>query len=85
MNSFGRLFRVSLFGESHGAGVGILVDGCPAGVPLEDGDFLPDLERRKPAAKGTTARVEPDEPETLSGVYHGRTTGAPIHLFFKNR
>jgi len=84
MNSFGRLFRVSLFGESHGAGVGILVDGCPAGVPLEDGDFLPDLERRKPAAKGTTARVEPDEPETLSGVYHGRTTGAPIHLFFKN-
>jgi chorismate synthase len=84
MNSFGRLFRLSIFGESHGTGVGILVDGCPAGLPLNEGDFLTDLERRKPAAKGTTARLEPDQPEILSGIYDGRTTGAPIEIFFKN-
>jgi len=84
MNSFGRLFRLSIFGESHGAGIGVLIDGCPAGVPLNEEDFLADLARRKPAVQGTTSRREPDRPEILSGLYESRTTGAPLQLFFKN-
>jgi len=84
MNSFGRLFRLSIFGESHGVGVGILVDGCPAGLPLDVEDFRPDLERRMPTAPGTTPRAERDQPEIMSGVHQGRTTGAPIQIFFKN-
>jgi hypothetical protein len=58
MNSFGRLFRVNVFGESHGASVGVNIDGIPAGIPLTQEDFLPDLERRKAGAKGTTPRKE---------------------------
>jgi chorismate synthase len=59
MNSFGRLFRVSIFGESHGTSVGIVIDGCPAGIPLESGDFAADFSRRKSGAKGTTPRKGP--------------------------
>jgi chorismate synthase len=84
MNSFGRVFRVSLFGESYGPAVGVLVDGCPAGVPVDQEDFEADLGRRRPGAKGTTARTEPDKPEILSGVFKGRTTGAPILVRFEN-
>lgn len=84
MNSFGRIFRLSIFGESHGVAVGVTVDGCPAGIPLSVEDFLPDLERRKAGAAGTTPRKEDDLPEIISGVFNGHTTGAPITILFRN-
>jgi chorismate synthase len=85
MNSFGRFFRINIFGESHGESLGILIDGCPPGLPLEGADFTHDLERRKSGAKGTTPRKEPDIPAIRSGVFNGRTTGAPILIFFENK
>lgn len=86
MNSFGRIFRVSIFGESHGESVGILVDGCPAGLSLVTEDFLPDLERRKGGTqKGTTPRKEEDLPIFKSGLFNNRTTGAPITILFENK
>lgn len=84
MNSFGRLFRISIFGESHGPSVGVIIDGCPAGIELTGEDFVPDLERRKAGAKGTTPRKEDDIPEFLSGVFNDRTTGAPLTIVFEN-
>lgn len=84
MNAFGRLFQVQVFGESHGAGVGVTVDGCPAGLPLVLEDFLPDLERRRGGAKGTTPRREDDLPLFKSGLFKDHTTGTPIHMFFEN-
>ena len=84
MNSFGRLFKVSIFGESHGASVGIVIDGCPAGIPLKQSDFEADFARRKSGAKGTTPRQEPDTPRIMSGLFEGRTTGAPLMIFFEN-
>jgi chorismate synthase len=84
MNTFGRLFRVSIYGESHGQEVGVLIDGCPAGLVLEEADFEKDLLRRKGGAKGTTRRVEPDKPVIKSGVFNGKTTGAPILIAFAN-
>lgn len=84
MNSFGTIFRVSVIGESHGPAVGVTVDGCPAGIPLSEADLLPDLERRKSGAKGTTPRTEADSPEFLSGLYNGHTTGAPLTVIFRN-
>jgi chorismate synthase len=85
MNSFGRLFRISLYGESHGGEVGVIVDGCPAGIVLPLGDFAPDLERRKSGTPGTTSRREPDEPMIKSGVFKLRTSGSPILISFENR
>jgi chorismate synthase len=85
MNSFGRIFRISIFGESHGESVGILIDGVPAGLPLTEQDLLPDLERRKGGKqKGTTPRQEADYPFFKSGLFNGKTTGAPISIFFEN-
>lgn len=84
MNSFGKLFRVSIFGESHGESVGIVIDGCPAGIPLKPGDFEADFSRRKSGAKGTTPRQEPDIPRMMSGVFEDRTTGAPLMILFEN-
>lgn len=85
MNSFGRLFRVSIFGESHGESVGILIDGVPAGLALKEEDLLPDLERRKGGKqKGTTPRQEADYPFFKSGLFNGKTTGAPITILFEN-
>ena len=84
MNSFGRLFRVSIFGESHGEYVGVVIDGCTAGLPLSVEDFSADLERRKPGAKGTTPRKEDDAPEIVSGIFNNKATGAPITILFKN-
>ena len=84
MNSFGRNFRVQVFGESHGEAIGVVVDGVKAGMPLCKEDFMEDLLRRKSGAKGTTQRIEADEPEILSGVFEGRTTGAPIAIIFRN-
>src|SRR4030095_9060158 len=86
MNSFGRIFRISIFGESHGESVGIVVDGCPAGMPLTIDDFLPDLERRKGGTqKGTTPRQEEDLPIFKSGLFNNKTTGAPIAILFENK
>ena len=85
MNSFGRIFRVNIFGESHGENVGVIIDGCPAGISLAAEDFTADLERRKAGAKGTTPRKEDDIPEIVSGVFNNKTTGAPITILFKNR
>lgn len=85
MNSFGRIFRVHIFGESHGESVGIVIDGCPAGLSLSADDLLPDLERRKGGQqKGTTPRKEDDFPFFKSGVFNGKTTGAPITIIFEN-
>lgn len=85
MNNFGRLFSVQIFGESHGFGVGIIVDGCPAGVSLSEDDFLIDLERRNPNIEGTTERKEADLVNIKSGIFNGLTTGAPILLEFTNK
>lgn len=84
MNSFGRIFKVQIFGESHGLGAGITIDGCPAGISLSENDFEPDLSRRRAGAKGTTPRKEADLPEIMSGIFNGKTTGAPITIFFRN-
>ncbi len=85
MNSFGRIFRVHIFGESHGESVGIVIDGCPAGLALSEEDLLPDLERRKGGKqKGTTPRQEADYPFFKSGLFNGKTTGAPITIIFDN-
>ena len=84
MNGFGQKFRVSLFGESHGRAIGIVMDGVPAGIPLSEQDFSEDILRRKSGAKGTTPRIEDDKPEILSGVFGGKTTGAPLAVVFRN-
>jgi chorismate synthase len=85
LNSFGRIFRVHIFGESHGESVGIVIDGCPAGLYLSENDLLPDLERRKGGKqKGTTPRQEADYPFFKSGLFNGKTTGAPITIIFDN-
>lgn len=84
MNTFGRNFVVSLFGESHGEAIGVVLDGVPAGLPLGVEDFGHDIRRRKSGGKGTTPRIEADEPVILSGVYEGYTTGAPLAVLFKN-
>lgn len=84
MNSFGTIFQVSIFGESHGASVGITIDGCPAGIALSVQDFLVDIERRKAGAIGTTPRKEEDLPRIISGVFNGCTTGAPLTVIFEN-
>jgi len=85
MNSYGTVFRLSLFGESHGPGIGVVIDGCPPGMAVAPEDFMDDLSRRRSGGKGTTKRSETDLPEILSGVYNGRTTGSPIALFTGNR
>ena len=86
MNSFGRIFRVSIFGESHGECVGITIDGCPAGLSLTAEDLLPDLERRKGGKqKGTTPRQEEDYPIFKSGIFNDKTTGFPITILFENK
>lgn len=84
MNSFGRILRITIFGESHGKGVGIVLDGVPAGIPLSDSDFKSDLGRRRAGSKGTTQRLESDIPNVVSGLYNGYTTGSPLTIFFEN-
>ncbi len=84
MNSFGRIFKVSIFGESHGAALGVVVDGVKAGVKLDAAAMEADILRRKSGGKGTTPRIEGDEPEILSGVFEGCTTGAPVAILFRN-
>jgi chorismate synthase len=85
MNKFGTLFTVQIFGESHGACVGITIDGCPAGLPLQTADFVEDMERRKGGKqKGTTPRQEDDIPFFKAGLFNDTTTGAPIMMLFEN-
>ncbi|MDR2039036.1 MAG: chorismate synthase [Bacteroidales bacterium] len=84
MNSFGRIFRVSIFGESHGPCTGVCIDGCPPGIALSESDFENDLGRRRSGRKGTTPRIETDLPKLLSGVFNGYTTGAPILIIIEN-
>lgn len=84
-NSIGKLFTVTSFGESHGAAIGCIVDGCPPGFELSEADIQPDLDRRKPGtSRHTTQRRESDEVEILSGVFEGKTTGTPIGLLIRN-
>ncbi|MFZ9262503.1 MAG: chorismate synthase [Chitinophagaceae bacterium] len=86
MNQFGKIFSVSIFGESHGEGLGVVIDGCPAGMPISVEDFIKDTERRKGGMqKGTTPRQEEDLPIFKSGVFNGKTTGAPLMLLFENK
>ena len=85
MNTFGRKFRVSIFGESHGELIGVVLDGVPAGLELSEQDFEQDVLRRKSGAKGTTPRIEDDMPQIVSGVFEGHTTGAPLTIVFRNK
>ena len=85
-NSFGELFRITSFGESHGACVGVIIDGCPAGLPLKEEDIQVEVDKRKPVINaGQTSRSEEDKVEILSGVFHGYCTGAPIVLLVRNK
>ncbi|MBY0479749.1 MAG: chorismate synthase [Chitinophagaceae bacterium] len=85
MNSFGRIFRIHIFGESHGESVGLNIDGCPAGLPISLDDFMEDIKRRQGGSqKGTTPRKEDDLPIFKSGLFNGVTTGAPITILFEN-
>lgn len=84
MNSWGNRFRVTLWGESHGAQVGVTIDGVPAGIALAESDFEADLARRRARAAGTTPRKESDAPHIVSGIYRGFTTGAPLTVEFLN-
>ena len=85
-NSFGRLFVVTTFGESHGPALGCIVDGCPPGMELSEDDIQADLERRRPGrSRHTTQRKEPDQVKILSGVFEGKTTGTPIGLVIENK
>jgi chorismate synthase len=85
MNSFGRNFRITSFGESHGAAVGVVIDGCPAGMNLTREDIQPLLDRRRPGTSPlTSSRNEKDQAEILSGIFEGKTTGAPIAMIVRN-
>jgi chorismate synthase len=84
MNSFGVVFRISIFGESHGPAIGVVVDGCPPGIAIRPDDFTNDLARRQSGSRGTTKRHEPDLPEILSGIHEGFSTGTPIAVITRN-
>ena len=85
-NIFGEIFKVATFGESHGAGLGCIIDGCPAGISVDEKFLQHEMERRKPGAKSAavTARKEDDLAEILSGVFEGKTTGTPIAILIRN-
>jgi chorismate synthase len=86
LNVFGRIFRIHIFGESHGECAGVTIDGCPAGLSLTADEFMTDLERRKGGVqKGTTPRQEEDLPIFKSGIFNNKTTGAPITILFENK
>ncbi len=85
-NSFGKIFKISTFGESHGKAIGVVIDGCPSGIEINEKDIQLELDRRKPGqSKITTQRKESDSVEVLSGVFNGKTTGSPISLYIKNK
>ena len=85
-NSFGKIFKISTYGESHGKAIGVIIDGCPSGIKIEELDIQKELDRRRPGqSKITTQRKESDSVQILSGVFNGKTTGSPISLFIKNK
>ena len=84
MNTFGRIFKIQIFGESHNDAVGVIIDGCPSGILIKENDFKQDLLRRKSGVKGTTSRKEDDKPQIISGIHNNYSTGAPITVLFKN-
>ena len=85
-NTFGKIFTVTTFGESHGVALGCIVDGCPPGMTLSEKDIQVDLDRRSPGkSEHTTKRNEPDTVEILSGTFEGKTTGTPIGLIIRNK
>lgn len=84
MNQFGKLFKVNIYGESHNCSVGVLLDGIPSGISLDENDFLADLSRRKPSKPSETTRVEADFPIIESGLFNGYTTGTPMLIRFPN-
>ncbi len=84
MNTYGEKFRMSIFGESHGKKIGVVLDGIRPGIDLSPDDFTLDIARRKSGAKGTTPRTESDVPEIVSGIFNGKTTGAPLTIIFNN-
>ena len=85
-STLGTIWKITTWGESHGAGVGVVIDGCPAGLPLAEEDVQAYLDRRKPGqSRFTTQRQEGDKAEILSGVFEGRTTGTPIAMFVRNQ
>lgn len=84
MNTFGRIYRVTIYGESHGPGVGVIIDGCPPGIKIDKKEFKLELKRRHSGIRGTTKRKETDSFEILSGVFEGHTTGFPINIFLPN-
>ena len=85
-NSFGKIFKISTYGESHGKAIGVIIDGCPSGIKIEELDIQKELDRRKPGqSKITTQRKESDSVQILSGVFNDKTTGSPISLFIKNK
>jgi chorismate synthase len=84
-NTFGQLFRITTWGESHGGGVGVVIDGCPARLPLTEADIQPDLDRRRPGQSSIVSpRLEADRVQILSGTFRGRTLGTPISMWVKN-
>jgi chorismate synthase len=86
MNTFGTNFRITTFGESHGAAVGVLIDGCPTGIALDETDIQPILDRRRPGTSPiVSARQEPDQVEILSGIFEGKTIGTPIMMMVQNK
>jgi chorismate synthase len=85
MNQFGHIFRIQLFGESHGPYVGVVIDGCPAGISLKESDFTFDVERRRSGKRGTTSRTEDDIPQIISGVFQNKTSGSPLTILFNNK
>ncbi len=84
-NSFGKLFTITSFGESHGSCIGIVIDGCPAGLPVGEEDIQREADKRKPTGPIATTRAEEEKVEVLSGIFNGHTTGAPITLLIRNR
>jgi chorismate synthase len=85
-NSFGQLFRVTTFGESHGGGIGVVIDGCPSKIDISDAEIQRELDRRRPGQnKITTQRTEADLCEILSGVFAGKTLGTPIAILVRNK
>ncbi len=84
MNSFGTLFRITVYGESHGKAIGVIIDGMPAGIKIDSESIFLDMQKRKPSQMGSTPRKEDDEVNIMSGVFNGYSTGAPIHLMIEN-
>ena len=85
-NSFGQIFRISTYGESHGVALGVVIDGCPAGLSLDEAFIQSELDRRKPGQSAiVTQRKEGDEFEILSGIFEGKTTGTPISIMIRNK